>query len=281
MTPHAWPPSPLANTSSESLKDAADRLFPAYLALTNELFSTLHALAPPTSEFGLAGLSYYNSIAPQAVPTPQPPYQSQGSLTSAPAALPPPVSPHKPAKILRQLIALDEELQLFARRLEVHQRTQRQLEDAQMALIDQEAGAMDLCRLANLKRFECDELMHEATALLEQAQKSRNDPVNVEAVTSYAARLAKYTVDSYTPDRLHEPPIPQEQHMRMSLLFQEGHALGAAANLTEDEAAAVGTPEQIPAFTFGADLADHSPKKADDTGGASHEELLDLDFDEF
>ncbi|KAJ3168437.1 hypothetical protein HDU87_000993 [Geranomyces variabilis] len=152
-----------------------------------------------------------------------------------------------------------------------------------MALIDQEAGAMDLNRLANLKRFECDELVHEANTLLAKSRKSRNEPVGVEQVTAYAARLAKYTMDAYTPDRVHEPPIPQEQHMRMSLLFQEGHAMGAAAeNLDEDEAAA-GTPEQIPAFTFGADLADHSPKKPGDaaSAGINHDELLDLDFDEF
>ncbi|KAI8586755.1 hypothetical protein BDZ88DRAFT_454741 [Geranomyces variabilis] len=294
MTPEASPaPSATpAASSTESLKDTADRLFPAYLTLTNELFAALHALAPPTSDFGLSRgilLSYSNNnsnhpTAPQ--PQPPPPASAQKHLPPPPLA-----SPHEPARILRQLVALDEDVKLFARRLEAHQKTQRELEDAQMALIDQEAGAMDLCRLANLKRFECDELVYEANTLLAKAAKSRNDPINVQAVTSYATRLAKYTMDAAadahatTPDRVHEPPIPQEQHMRMSLLFQEGHAMGAAAaaDLDENEAAAVGTPEQIPAFTFGADLADHSPKKHGDAtgGGSSHDELLDLDFDEF
>ncbi|KAJ3158014.1 hypothetical protein HDU89_000397 [Geranomyces variabilis] len=302
MTPETSPaPSatPAAASSTESLKDTADRLFPAYLALTNELFAALHALAPPTSDFGLSRgmlLSYHNNNSNHPIaPRPQPPQPASAQKhlpLLLPAAVPPPplASPHEPARILRQLVALDEDVKLFARRLEAHQKTQRELEDAQMALIDQEAGAMDLCRLANLKRFECDELVYEANTLLAKAAKSRNDPINVQAVTSYATRLAKYTMDAATahtttPDRVHEPPIPQEQHMRMSLLFQEGHAMGAAAaaDLDEDEAAAVGTPEQIPAFTFGADLADHSPKKHGDiTGGSSnHDELLDLDFDEF
>ncbi|KAJ3165127.1 hypothetical protein HDU88_004846 [Geranomyces variabilis] len=297
MTPEASP-APSATPATESLKDTADRLFPAYLALTNELFAALHALAPPTSDFGLSRsmlLSYHNNNSNHPIaPRPQPPQPASAQKhlpLLLPAAVPPPplASPHEPARILRQLVALDEDVKLFARRLEAHQKTQRELEDAQMALIDQEAGAMDLCRLANLKRFECDELVHEANTLLAKAAKSRNDPINVEAVTSYATRLAKYTMDAAaahaTPDRVHEPPIPQEQHMRMSLLFQEGHAMGAAAaaDLDEDEAAAVGTPEQIPAFTFGADLTDHSPKKhGDTTGGSSHhDELLDLDFDEF
>ncbi|KAI8909338.1 vitamin-D-receptor interacting mediator subunit 4-domain-containing protein [Powellomyces hirtus] len=183
----------------------------------------------------------------------------------------------EPAETLRKLVALDKQLRLFVDRLERHQKTQRQIEDAQMRVIDQEAGFMEMHRVLSEKHFECDELVHEASQMLEKARAARNDPLDVADITAYATRLAKYTMDSYTPDRLHEPPIPQEQHMRMSLLFQEGHSVGVTANM--DGQAETGTPDHIPHFTFDADHS-ISPKK-DEDAIVNHETLLDLDFEDF
>ncbi|KAJ3022057.1 hypothetical protein HKX48_007097 [Thoreauomyces humboldtii] len=246
----------LSLDTSGTVLEVSDRLFDQYLALTEQLFDALHALAPAGRDFGIVSRRYLDRKA-------APPSE-------------------RPADTLRKIVALDAEMPAFLRRLEAHQQTEQQIEDVQMQLIDRQASAMELQRVMEEKHFEADQLLHEATKLIDRATQARKGavacmlaPLDVAEVVAYATRLAKFTTDSYAPERVHEPPIPQEQHMRASLLFQEGHGIGALANLDEEDQEDEPT-DVVPQFTFSTDVLSISQ---DQESTAHGEEELDLDLD--
>ncbi|KAI9103285.1 mediator complex, subunit Med4 [Phlyctochytrium arcticum] len=180
---------------------------------------------------------------------------------------------------MRKLVDLDADLSSFVTRLEGHQRLQDEVKSVQMKLLDQEVSIMDFTRQLGEKQDGLNELLDTARETLQEADESRNEPINVDELISYSIKIAKYTMDSEIPDRPHEPPIPQDHHMRHSLLFQGGHAMGVAAPAeTEATDGTVKTPEPVHSDTMLADFGAHSPGKDAEQPHVDHEELLDLDL---
>ncbi|KAI9013085.1 vitamin-D-receptor interacting mediator subunit 4-domain-containing protein [Gaertneriomyces semiglobifer] len=135
-----------------------------------------------------------------------------------------------PTHILRELQALDNGLQTFVNRLEQHQQTQNAIEKVQQEIME--------CRLQRMLfnsrmaegQFALEDLIAEANELLASARKAEDNTVDLSTLTSYALRISKYTMANDA--RFHEPPIPQDHHMRMSGLFKAG---SAEATVTETD----------------------------------------------
>ncbi|KAI8824141.1 uncharacterized protein EV422DRAFT_519052 [Fimicolochytrium jonesii] len=243
-----------------SVLDAANRIFPEYLRLTNELFAGFEGLAPGCTERR---------------------DRRQEARSSTESGASKPILEH-PTKTLRKLLALGAEKDAFVARLTAQQKLQDEVDEANMQLLDIRAGTAELCRLIGRKRREGADLLDEARPALKQAKAAAAERLNVEDLTSYAIRLSKFTMEAPVLGRGHEPPIPQEHHMRMSLLFQQGHGLGRQ---TTPEAKEEKTPEHVLPFNFIPDGDEHKDDifaaatkpfggEDDDSDG----DPLDLDF---
>ncbi|KND05060.1 uncharacterized protein SPPG_00736 [Spizellomyces punctatus DAOM BR117] len=261
----------------ETIADAADRIFPKYLSLTEELFVSFEALAqpsplPPPSE--LEPLSDEPFDALQTLlpasdeedrPSDYVSMQSSNSNTTV---------PEHPTEILRKLLALDSQLQDFVNRLEQHQNTQRQIESVRLQLLDQEVGIMEFSRRLGEKQDDLEELVTVAKETIEAASKAHEAPLNINEIISYASRVSKYTMASDNAARPHEPPVPQDIHMRASLLFQQGHAVDTHA----EEKASDEVSDVISHFTFMSQPLSSPKKEEPDRAHTDHADLLDLEL---
>ncbi|TPX69306.1 hypothetical protein SpCBS45565_g02563 [Spizellomyces sp. 'palustris'] len=276
----------------ETIADAADRIFPKYLSLTEELFVSFEALAQPSPL----------SPHPELEPLSDEPFDGLQTLLPASdeedrpsdyVSMQPSSSnttaPEHPTEILRKLLALDSKLQAFVDRLkspdlthtgrvfhevEQHQNTQRQIESVRLQLLDQEVGIMEFSRRLGEKQDDLEELVTVAKETIEAASKAHEAPLNISEIISYASRVSKYTMASDNAARPHEPPVPQDIHMRASLLFQQGHAVDAhAEEIASDEAS-----DAISHFTFISQPLSSPKKEEPDRAHTDHADLLDLEL---
>ncbi|KAL2918668.1 hypothetical protein HK105_201502 [Polyrhizophydium stewartii] len=225
---------------SASPAATAAELYPAYAGLVGELFA---ALAGPLPEPG-----------------------------TTPAAAKGPSTPGDPLSILEIIKHLDTRLLAFRESVTAHQQLVRQVEATK-----RELDAHNMAELAFVKRLhkaqdELDAVLADARrkrATMHQAEKGA---IDFKELLAYAHRVSKYTMSPVNAETwVIEPPIPQDNQMRMSLLFRQDQLFGP--KLQQESA-----PE-VPETAMELDLLVHEPEQQTRQDGVQAEALLDLDFE--
>ncbi|KAJ3254415.1 hypothetical protein HK103_007209 [Boothiomyces macroporosus] len=138
-----------------------------------------------------------------------------------------------PAAITEEIIQVDQRLDDLLSRIKEHQQIQSRINEYKKSFFN--------ITKTNIKF----------------AQDLNSIGIDSQELLDYAQRVAKHTLLPF------EPPIPQEHHMRMSLLFQEKEEVEIIEEAVQDEQA-----------HMEIDMTGTKPP----TPEAADEELLDLDL---
>ncbi|RKO87825.1 vitamin-D-receptor interacting mediator subunit 4-domain-containing protein [Blyttiomyces helicus] len=215
----------------KNLADVANSIFPEYLLLSQHLFESFEHLA-----------------------------------LNRPLGAPGP-----PPTILRKIVALDAQLQKFIDRLEEHQKYQKRIEQVQIEVEEHNAAILKLVRRLQAVERDLEHVLDGAREKMKIMRTANEGAVDYAELIAYAHRISKHTAAPFVEgSRPMEPPIPQENHMRMSLLFKPDPLKAIVKEEAAVEHQEVDMNIDLLAHTLRPQVHDHAPEE--------EEELLDLDL---
>ncbi|KAI9336494.1 vitamin-D-receptor interacting mediator subunit 4-domain-containing protein [Zopfochytrium polystomum] len=136
---------------------------------------------------------------------------------------------------LQQVISLNDRLAAALDDVDSHQQFQRRILETERETVQCNVGIMDLLhRLRNAERM-LEDLLSEVHLRRSKMQQAKSGTTNYREIIGYAHRLAKYTSPPLAGMPIMYPPVPQDSHMKRSLLFQQEAATADAQAEAETE----------------------------------------------
>ncbi|KAI8927094.1 vitamin-D-receptor interacting mediator subunit 4-domain-containing protein [Entophlyctis helioformis] len=203
----------------------ARELYPAYLSLLTSLLESLEALVP-RDEDGRASAPVSGSSAPQ-----QPSTQQQQDVDQRQDQQPQQEHlQHEPVLTLQRLMAVDTQLQALEGRVRSHQSLVQQVQQVRDQLNHQNRSLLSHVKALYRAQDSLESVLSDAHDRLRTMRQANQGSIEYKELLSYAQRVSKHTMSPVNANTwVVEPPIPQDNHMRMSLLFRQGTVLATAA----------------------------------------------------
>ncbi|KAH6572224.1 hypothetical protein BASA50_002959 [Batrachochytrium salamandrivorans] len=237
-----------AAVKEQSLLSQADEIYPAYVTLISELFGALDVVA---------------SIKPKA---------SSRLAISAEAGSSVTQMASTPLEVLEKLKALDIRLQQYRHSIESHQQLVRKVQLVKEDLDSRNKSVLLLVKRLHHAQEGLDAVLADAHYKQSLMHKANQGSIDFNELLAYAQRVSKHTMSPVNPNTwVVEPPIPQDNHMRMSLLFRQDQLFNKKEVKSE-----VGLVSDT---TMELDLLAHEPLIHIGHDEAHAEALLDLDFE--
>ncbi|KAI8815316.1 vitamin-D-receptor interacting mediator subunit 4-domain-containing protein [Cladochytrium replicatum] len=190
-----------------------------------------------------------------------------------------PVAEQHPWHILHKLLSLDTQLDGLLDQLEEHQAFQRKIEEQEAEIEYLNGSILGVVKRLQTAERKLEEIVTDTRQKVQIMKRANQGVLDHKELVSYAHRVARYTSapPNWKPNAPTGvpvfPPIPQDMHMKMSLLSQPDRA---RAVVTTQEEVEMQADLAMDLDVFAAtSMAGIQPKRAPEE---TNEELLDLDF---
>ncbi|KAL5037544.1 hypothetical protein BDEG_25589 [Batrachochytrium dendrobatidis JEL423] len=241
---HSIKPTTFSN--NHNLLVEADEIYPVYISLITDLFESMNAIASAKHK-SLARSNIDSSAADM-------------DKVSAPLA------------VLEKLKTLDIHLQSYRQSVESHQNLVLQVQAMKQDLDNRNKSVLMKMKRLHQAHEGLDSVLANARYKQKLMHKANQGSIDFNELLSYAQRVSKHTMSPINPNTwVIEPPIPQDSHMRMSLLFRQDQLL--TEKTVQDDASNAGD------HTMDLDLLSHDLPESSDHDAMHAETLLDLDFE--
>ncbi|KAJ1558651.1 hypothetical protein HK096_008180 [Nowakowskiella sp. JEL0078] len=144
-----------------------------------------------------------------------------------------------PERIILDLVSLDSELNILLNDLEYHQHLQNKIVNTQHEIFATNSEIIRLVECLKSSEFSLNQLLLVAGEQVKTMRKANDGAVDHKRLVSYAQRIARYTSapHNWAPGQNVPvfPPIPQDMHMKTSLLFQADRAKAEIDALNDEE----------------------------------------------
>ncbi|KAI8913572.1 mediator complex, subunit Med4, partial [Gorgonomyces haynaldii] len=111
----------------------------------------------------------------------------------------------------------DKRMQQLNKQVQEHQATVVRINSLKEEMIQLDTRVQTIVEQLMSEREQLDEIVQQAKKIQNTGHK-----IDTQMLLSYASRVAKHTLSPLNQNSwIIEPPIPQDNHMRMSLLFQQ------------------------------------------------------------
>ncbi|KAJ3083403.1 hypothetical protein HK102_001097 [Quaeritorhiza haematococci] len=209
---HAHPhprPRPITHipTRDEPVHDVISSLLTDYLLTTQQLFEALRHQIPSAST---------------AVQTRS--GSGQAGQGSADVQM---ETKKSPEEVMKKLVDLDDKLQDCVDELEEEQLFQQKLARVQSDIEEHNVAILKLVRWLQLAESKLETLLSGARDKMKSMKRAKEAAVDHSELIAYAHRISQYTSapHNWKPNAPQEgipvfPPIPQDMHMKRSMLFQ-------------------------------------------------------------
>ncbi|KAJ3108222.1 Dynein assembly factor with WDR repeat domains 1 [Phlyctochytrium planicorne] len=182
--------------------------------------------------------------------------------------------PNRPSgeasSILRQIFEQNEEIQKLIADAEEHVKRQNQIRKVQSDVYTCNASILTLLRQLKDAENKLENMLKTAEDRRKAVEQTKQKRIDYESILSYGRRLAKYTSPPPPGLPINYPPIPQDAHMRRSLLFAPEASQEAVLQTEQDIQPQVLLEMDMSKISAVAETAPHAEEEEQD--------LLDLDL---